>query len=64
MARPLCSNSISVFASKDRFGMIAKLTSGDSFPSMSLALAGGGSITLPSDLKTSYSVILFYRGHW
>ncbi len=44
--------------------MTAKLASGDSFPNMSLALVGGGSIELPSDLKTSYSVILFYRGHW
>ena len=44
--------------------MAEKLGSGDSFPNMSLALAGGGSIALPSDLKTTYSVILFYRGHW
>jgi len=44
--------------------MAAKLASGDAFPHMELPLVGGGSITLPSDLKTSYSVILFYRGHW
>jgi len=44
--------------------MTAKLASGDSFPNMSLALVGGGNIELPSDLKTTYSVILFYRGHW
>ncbi len=44
--------------------MAAKLGSGDAFPHMELPLAGGGAIALPSDLKTTYSVILFYRGHW
>ena len=44
--------------------MTAKLASGDSFPSMSLALVGGGTIELPLDLKTAYSIVLFYRGHW
>ena len=44
--------------------MAEKLGAGDGFPSMSLSLVGGGSIELPADLKTTYSVILFYRGHW
>ncbi len=44
--------------------MAAKLGSGEAFPSMELPLVGGGSINLPSDLKTTYSIILFYRGHW
>ena len=44
--------------------MTEKLGPGDGFPKMSLALVGGGSIELPSALKTSYSVVLFYRGHW
>jgi|TARA_B100001971_G_C17760757_1_gene320056 peroxiredoxin len=44
--------------------MAAKLGSGEAFPEMELPLVGGGSIALPLDLKTSYSVILFYRGHW
>ncbi|MDA1098721.1 MAG: hypothetical protein O2967_07010 [Proteobacteria bacterium] len=44
--------------------MAEKLGSGDGFPQMNLPLVGGGSIDLPSDLKTNYSVILFYRGHW
>ncbi len=37
---------------------------GDKFPEMRLNLVGGGHIQLPSSLKSSYSVILFYRGHW
>ena len=44
--------------------MAEKLGAGDGFPNMSLSLVGGGGIELPSDLKTTYSVILFYRGHW
>lgn len=44
--------------------MAAKLDSGDSFPSTTLQLAGGGSVTLPDDLQTEYGVVLFYRGHW
>ncbi len=44
--------------------MATILGPGDTFPGMQLKLAGGGSIELPADLKSSYSVILFYRGHW
>jgi len=44
--------------------MAEKLSGGDVFPLMQLALAGGGSMALPSDLTSGYSVILFYRGHW
>ncbi len=44
--------------------MAEKLGAGDGFPGMTLSLVGGGSIELPTDLKTTYSVILFYRGHW
>ena len=44
--------------------MTTTLGPGDLFPGMTLNLAGGGSIALPSDLKSRYSVILFYRGHW
>jgi peroxiredoxin len=44
--------------------MTAILGPGDSFPAMSLNLAGGGTVDLPGDLKSNYSVILFYRGHW
>ena len=44
--------------------MTAILGPGDRFPDMTLALAGGGEIDLPGDLKSNYAVILFYRGHW
>jgi peroxiredoxin len=44
--------------------MAEKLGPGDSFPDMTLNLVGGGSINLPADLKTTYTVIFFYRGHW
>ena len=44
--------------------MTAMLGPGDSFPEMHLNLVGDGSIALPSDLTSSYAVILFYRGHW
>lgn len=41
-----------------------KLNEGDLFPSMTLALADGGQITLPDEISTPYQVVLFYRGHW
>ena len=44
--------------------MTTTLGPGDTFPDMRLNLVGGGAIDLPGDLKSSYSVILFYRGHW
>ncbi len=44
--------------------MAEKLGGGDAFPNISLPLVGGGEINLPSDLDTTYSLILFYRGHW
>ena len=44
--------------------MSTKLDAGDSFPAMTLALTGGGTISLPDDLASDYSVVLFYRGHW
>jgi hypothetical protein len=44
--------------------MGAKLGGGEAFPALRLALVGGGEIELPADLKSGYSVILFYRGHW
>ena len=36
----------------------------DTFPSVSLSLAGGGTLTLPQDIETPYAILLFYRGHW
>ncbi|MBI3126681.1 MAG: hypothetical protein HYZ11_03650 [Candidatus Tectomicrobia bacterium] len=40
------------------------LDSGDAFPALEIAKAGGGKITLPGDLKGGWGVVLFYRGHW
>jgi peroxiredoxin len=44
--------------------MAQKLDAGDSFPAMTLNLVGGGTLELPADLKSNYSIIIFYRGHW
>ena len=44
--------------------MAHKLDAGDRFPAMTLTLAGGGTVSLPDDLSSDYSAILFYRGHW
>lgn len=38
-----------------------KLDAGDSFPAMSLTLASGDTLALPSN---DWSVVLFYRGLW
>jgi peroxiredoxin len=37
---------------------------GDRFPALTLALTGGGTLSLPDDLTGHFSVILFYRGSW
>ena len=44
--------------------MAEKLNAGDSFPSLTLKLVDGGALALPDRLDSSYSVVLFYRGHW
>ncbi len=44
--------------------MAEKLNLMDTFPSLALNLAGGGSMTLPDDVATPYAMVLFYRGHW
>ncbi|MDP6427131.1 MAG: hypothetical protein QGH73_04640 [Rhodospirillales bacterium] len=44
--------------------MAEKLNTGDSFPSMTVDLVGGGSFSIPNDLEGAYNVVLFYRGHW
>ena len=36
----------------------------DRFPSITLSLAGGGTLALPDQIETPYAVLLFYRGHW
>lgn len=42
----------------DKFGI------GDTLPSLTVDLVGGGTIDLPEGLDAKYRVILFYRGHW
>ena len=37
---------------------------GDTFPSLSLKIAGGGEVVLPEAIETDFAVVLFYRGHW
>ena len=44
--------------------MADKLDTGDVFPDMALNLVGGATLNLPGGLKSNYSIILFYRGHW
>ena len=44
--------------------MTTMLTTGDQFPDIVLTSTAGDTITLPADLKSQYTVVLFYRGHW
>ena len=44
--------------------MTGKLHGGDEFPSVSLKIAGGGTVNLPDDLEAPMTIVLFYRGHW
>ena len=40
------------------------LLPGDKFPRITLALVGGGELTLPDDASDSWAYIMFYRGGW
>lgn len=44
--------------------VVVRLNNGDLFPSVSGPTVGGGSLTIPEDLKQEWNVVLFYRGHW
>ena len=44
--------------------MAAQLIPGATFPGLKLQIAGGTEMQLPDDLNSTYSVVLFYRGHW
>lgn len=44
--------------------MADKLNLMDTFPSITLARVGGGTLTLPDEIDTPYGIVLFYRGHW
>ena len=41
-----------------------KLIAGDLFPEISLDIASGKSLTLPTDLDAPLTIMLFYRGYW
>ena len=41
-----------------------KLGIGDTFPSLTLNLVSGESLTVPDGMDSKYRVVLFYRGHW
>ncbi len=44
--------------------MAEKLNLGDTFPSLTLNLVGGGTATVPEANGAKYNIVLFYRGHW
>lgn len=44
--------------------MADKLIPGSRFPDLTLNIAGGGAMSLPGDIQSTYSIVLFYRGHW
>lgn len=41
-----------------------RLENGDTLPSLTAPVVDDGEMTLPDDLKGSWAVIVFYRGHW
>ena len=41
-----------------------KLQQGDRFPSLTLKLVGGETVTIPDQMSSRYVALLFYRGHW
>lgn len=44
--------------------MAEKLDTGATFPEITLNLIDGGTRTLPAQLETPWTFVLFYRGHW
>jgi len=44
--------------------MAEQLIPGSVFPDLSLNIAGGDTLSLPADINSTYTVVLFYRGHW
>ena len=47
-----------------RAAMADKLDIGDTFPTLTLQMVGGGTMAIPDALNSKYRVFLFYRGHW
>ena len=44
--------------------MTEKLQQGDRFPTITLKLVSGETMSVPEDMSTRYLALLFYRGHW
>ena len=44
--------------------MSKKYGMGETLPSLTVDLVGGGTLDLPEGLDAKYRVVLFYRGHW
>lgn len=44
--------------------MSERLGAGDRFPTLGLACSDGQNRSIPEDLGSDFSVVLFYRGHW
>jgi peroxiredoxin len=40
------------------------LSPGDDFPALVLSLPGGGTLSVPEDLRGDFAVVLLYRGSW
>jgi peroxiredoxin len=43
---------------------MTRLQNGQTFPPLDVALAGGGTASIPQSLSGSYGVVLIYRGAW
>jgi peroxiredoxin len=41
-----------------------RLENGQTFPTVTLPLVGGGTVSLPDDLAGDFGVVLVYRGAW
>lgn len=41
-----------------------RLENGARFPSLTASVVDDDEMTLPDDLQGSWSLIVFYRGHW
>lgn len=44
--------------------MADKLNPGELFPDLALNIAGNGTLSLPGDIDSPLTLLLFYRGHW
>jgi hypothetical protein len=41
-----------------------RLENGDRFPDLGVGLVGGGTLRLPDDASSGWTVLVIYRGHW